>query len=115
MLLRQAGCKALAVALLSWDVASIFAQSEPKPLTVILGEEILAPSVSLFQLKEYLLRRVAKPPAPTSAQQWTTEGKQLRERLLKVAFSGWPEEWVNSSPKLGDLGIIKGGVGYRMR
>ncbi|HEU0005109.1 MAG TPA: hypothetical protein VFS12_03865, partial [Terriglobia bacterium] len=87
----------------------------PKPLSVVLGEEILAPPVSLFQLKDYLLKRVAQPPAPTSAQEWTTEAKQLRERLLKVAFNGWPNEWVNSSPKFEDLGIMKSGSGYRMR
>ena len=115
MLLRKAGCTALVVGLLSCDIASILAQSEPRPLAAVLGEEILAPSVSLFQLKEYLLKRVAKPPAPTSGQQWTTESKQVRERLLKVAFSGWPSEWVNSSPKFEDLGIIKSGTGYRMR
>jgi dienelactone hydrolase len=115
MRLRKAGIKSFVVVLLGCNVASVFAQSEPKPLAAILGEEILAPGVSLFQLKEYLLKRVAKPPAPTSAQQWTTEARQLRERLLRVAFNGWPNEWVNSSPKFEDLGIIKGGVGFRMR
>src|SRR5690242_460167 len=94
MRLRKAGIKAFIVVLLGCNVASVFAQSEPKPLVAILGEEILAPGVSLFQLKEYLLKRVAKPPAPTSAQQWTTEARQLRERLLSVAFNGWPNEWV---------------------
>ena len=107
--------KALVAVLLGCNVASVFGQSEPKPLAAILGEEILAPPAALFQLKEYLLRRVARPPAPTSAQQWTTEAKQLRERLLKVAFKGWPDEWVNSSPKFEDLGLIKGDTGYRMR
>jgi dienelactone hydrolase len=93
----------------------VLAQSEPKPLAAVLGEEILAPGVALFQVEEYLLKRIAKPPSPTSAQQWTAEAKQLRERLLKVAFNGWPNEWVNSSPRVEDLGLIPGGTGYRMR
>jgi len=115
MLLRKAGWKTLVVALLCYDGAFLFGQSEPRPLAVVLGEEILAPPVALFQLKEYLLKRVAKPPASTSAQHWTTEAKRLRERLLRVAFKGWPNEWVNSSPKFEDLGFIKAGTGYRIR
>src|SRR5262245_1392165 len=115
MRFRIAVYYALSILLTSFSSASLFGQSEPRPLGVVLGEEIVAPPAALFQLKEYLLTRVAKPPSPSSALQWTTEAKQLRERALKVAFSGWPDEWVNSSPKFEDLGIIQGGTGYRMR
>lgn len=48
-----------------------FAQSESEPVGAVLGEEIVSPSVSLFQLKQFLLKRIAKPPMPTSAQSWT--------------------------------------------
>ena len=93
-----------------------FAQSEPRQATVVLSEEILSPNVSLFQMKQYLLKRIAKPPAPTSAQQWTAEAKRLREHLLKdVVFHGWPQEWVTASPKFEDLGLIDSGKGYRTR
>jgi len=111
MLLRNA----LVVVLLSWNVASMFGQSEPRPLAAVLGEEIVPPPASLLQLKEYLLKRIAEPPAPTSAQQWTAEAKKIRERLLNVAFNGWPQDWVGSSPQFEDLGYIKAGQGYRMR
>src|SRR3990172_7261580 len=93
-----------------------FAQSEPRQATVVLAEEILSPNVSLFQMKQYLLKRIAKPPAPTSAQQWTAEAKRLREHLLKdVVFHGWPQEWVTASPKFEDLGLTDSGKGYRKR
>lgn len=61
------------------------------------------------------MKRVAKPPSPSSAQQWTKEAKQLRERLLAVVFHGWPEEWVTAPPKFEDLGLVESGKGYRTR
>ncbi len=92
-----------------------FAQSESEPVGAVLGEEIVSPSVSLFQLKQFLLKRIAKPPMPTSAQSWNREAKQLRERLLAVVFHGWPEEWVKAPPKFEDLGLVESGKGYRTR
>jgi dienelactone hydrolase len=91
------------------------AQSDPEPMGVILGEEILSPGVSLFQLKEYLLKHIAKPPSPSSASQWTKDAKQLRERLLGVVFHGWPKDWVTAPPKFEDLGLLESGKGYRTR
>ena len=93
-----------------------WAQAEPEPVGVVLSEEIQSPQVSVFQLRQYLLRHVAKPPAPASAQQWTAESKRLREHLLKdVVFHGWPKVWVDAPPKFEDLGTIESGKGYRMR
>jgi len=92
-----------------------FAQSEPEQVGAVLGEETLSPNASLFQLKQYLLQRIAKPPMPSSVQQWNKEAKQLRERLLGVVFHGWPEEWVKAPPKFEDLGLIESGKGYRTR
>jgi hypothetical protein len=40
------------------------AQTEASYLRPILEDEILAPQVAVFQLRQYILRRVAKPPAP---------------------------------------------------
>ena len=98
------------------SVGRAFAQSEPRQATDVLSEEILSPNVSLFQMKQYLLKRIAKPPVPNSAQQWTAEAKRLREHLLKdIVFHGWPQEWVTASPKFEDLGLIDSGKGYRTR
>src|ERR1700682_414796 len=91
------------------------AQTEPHYLDDILKEEVLPQSVPLFQLRQYILNRVAKPPAPTSAAQWTSESKRIREQMVNdVVFHGWPKEWVNAAPKFEDLGVIPGN-GYQMR
>jgi hypothetical protein len=108
--------KILLVAVLGLLPSALFAQSEPRPVGAILSEPILSPEVSLFQLRQYLLSRVAKPPAPASAQEWTTESRRLRERLLKdVVFHGWPQAWITAPPKFEDLGLMGSGNGYRMR
>jgi len=94
----------------------IFGQSEPAAISQVLGEEILAPSVAVQQIKSYILRHVAPPPTASSAQQWTEEAKRLRQHLLQdVVFHGWPVEWVNSTPKFEDLGVIETRRGYRLR
>ncbi len=93
-----------------------FGQSEPDAISQVLGEEILAPSVAVHQVKSYILSRVAPPPTVTSAQQWTEQAKRLRQHLLQdVVFHGWPNEWVNAPPKFEDLGVIETGQGYRLR
>ena len=94
----------------------VFGQSEPNEISQVLGEEILAPSVAVHQVKSYILSRVAPPPSATNAQQWTEQAKRLRQHLLQdVVFHGWPDEWVNASPKFEDLGVIETGQGYRLR
>lgn len=91
-------------------------QSEPDETRQILGEEILAPSVAVHQIKSYILSRVAPPPAATSAQQWAEQAKRLRQHLLQdVVFHGWPEAWVNSAPKFENVGVVETGQGYRLR
>ena len=109
--------KTLLIVFLCLVVApQVFAQSEAKPLGAILSEEIISPEVSLFQLRQYILSRVAKPPSPPSAQQWNMESKRLREHLLRdVVFHGWPQTWVNAPAKFEDLGLIESGKGYRVR
>ena len=90
-------------------------QSSPGQLAPVLSEEIQAPAVSVFQIKQYLLKKAAKPPAPASAEQWTAESKRLREHLLKdVVFHGWPQEWVNAPARFEETGTLAG-KGYRMR
>ena len=94
----------------------VFGQSEPEAINQVLGEEILTPSVARQQIKSYILSQVAPLPAASSAQQWTEEAKRLRQHLLQdVVFHGWPVQWVNSSPKFEDLGVIETGQGYRLR
>lgn len=92
------------------------AQSTPRDLQEVLGEEILAPSAALLQMKSFILSHVALPPVATSAAEWTEESKRLRRHLLQdVVFHGWPPEWVNSPSRFEDLGTIETHQGYRLR
>jgi dienelactone hydrolase len=110
-------CRLLCVPILLTALHSRIAvgQSSPSQLAPVLSEEIQPPAISVFQMKQYLLKRAAKPPAPASAEQWTAESKRLRDRLLKeVVFHGWPQEWVNAPPRFEETGVLAG-KGYRMR
>jgi len=91
------------------------AQTEPRYLEGILKDEVLPPSVALFQLRQYILNRVAKPPAPSSAEQWTSDSRRIRDQIVKdVVFHGWPKEWIDAAPKFEDLGVTPGN-GYNLR
>jgi dienelactone hydrolase len=92
-----------------------FAQAEPRDLSPILEQEILAPAVALRELRDHIVARVAKPPAPASAAQWTETSKRLRQRLLEeVVFHGWPKAWVEARPRFEETGVIEA-RGYRVR
>jgi dienelactone hydrolase len=91
-------------------------QSTPKQVNAVLDSRLQSPELVAFQLRQYLIDRIAKLPAPTSAEQWTATAQQVRKHLLeKVVFHGWPPEWISSSPKFEDLGPINAGEGHRMR
>ncbi len=93
----------------------LWGQAEAEYLQPILNQEILPSQVAVFQLKQYILNRVAKPPAPAGAEDWTAEAARLRKRLLNdVVFHGWPREWVEAPPKFEAVGVIPGN-GYRIR
>lgn len=95
--------------------APLVAQTEPRYLEGILKEPVLSPDVALFQLRQYILNRVAPVPKPASAAEWTAQANKVRADILRdVVYHGWPREWVESSPRFEDLGTIDGD-GYRMR
>src|SRR5262245_19738125 len=90
------------------------AQSVPRQLSAVLDSRLQTPDVVAFQLRKFLIDRVAKLQLPSNAEQWTARIQQLRKHLLDdVVFHGWPEEWAKSSPKFEDLGPISSGQGYR--
>ena len=98
--------------------ANAFAQSTPQQLQPILAQEIQAPAVAEFELRQYLSIKVPKLVVPPSADQWRAEAARMRKHLLEdVVFHGWPGEWVEAGPKAEDLGLIAvpKGRGYRMR
>lgn len=106
----------LALFLIPLAVSLARAQSEPEELNTILKDEILSPAVAEFQIRQYLVDRVAPPPrVPSSSQEWTSEAARLRHHFLEVAFHGWPREWVEAGPKFEEVGVIETGSGYRIR
>jgi len=91
------------------------AQAEASDLDAVLKEELLAPAVALHQLREHIVARVPKPPAPRSAAEWTDAAKALRQKLAsEVVFHGWPAEWVSAPPRFEETGVIEA-AGYRIR
>ena len=92
-----------------------FPQAEPDALAGVLREEILPPAVALHELREHILARVPKPPAPRTAAEWTEASKRMRQKLLaEVVFHGWPAEWVAAPPRFEETGVVEG-AGYRIR
>src|SRR5438034_10061536 len=75
----------------------VFGQSDPDEIGQVLGEEILAHSVAVHQVKSYILSRVAQPPTVTNAPQWTEEEQRLRKQLLTaVDLHGCPDDRYNT-------------------
>src|SRR5271157_3820990 len=95
---------------------SAFGQADPEMLKDVLGAENLPPAVSAFQVRQYILGRIASPPNPQSSEAWTAEAKRIREHVLRdVVFHGWPSDWVNSPPKFEEVAVIETGNGYKLR
>jgi dienelactone hydrolase len=91
------------------------AQSDTELLTPVLAQPMQTPDVTAYQLRQYLMGRVAPLPGPAGAAEWTAEAKRIRRHLLdEVVFHGWPAEWVNAPPKFEEAGVIEGN-GYRIR
>ncbi|HXI41083.1 MAG TPA: prolyl oligopeptidase family serine peptidase [Bryobacteraceae bacterium] len=90
-------------------------QSDAEQLTPILAQPIQTPDVTAYQLRQYLMGRMAPLPSAAGAAEWTAEAKRIRRHLLEdVVFHGWPAEWVNAPPKFEEAGEIEGN-GYRIR
>ncbi len=92
------------------------AQTLPRDVQPFLEQSLQEPGVVAFQLRQYLLKKVPKLPTPSTAEQWTTEARRLRQDILNnVVFHGWPREWIEAPLKVEDMGLIPAGPGYRMR
>ncbi len=91
------------------------AQANTDQLAAVLKQQIQTPDVVEFQLRQYLMKRVAPLPSPKSADEWTAESKRLRQHALELIFHGWPAEWVNAKPEFQDVGLIPSGSGYTLR
>ena len=95
---------------------SVWAQSSPEQIKVLLKDEIMSPAAAQFQIQQYLVEHAAKPPqVPVKAAEWTAEAARLRHHLLEdVVYHGWPKEWIASPPKFEEVKVIETGAGYRI-
>jgi len=101
--------------LLVFAAGTALAQTDAQYVEDLLKEEVLPPSVAMFQLRQYILNRVGKVPTPASAADWTAQSKHIREQIVNdVVFHGWPKEWVDAPPKFEEVSVVTGN-GYRMR
>lgn len=91
------------------------AQAETQAIAPILKDEILAPAVALRELRDHVVARVPKPPAPASAAEWGAWARRTRRTLLdEVVYHGWPREWVEARPRFEETGVLEA-PGYRVR
>jgi len=80
-----------------------------------LEQPLLPHDVLVYQLRHYLLSRIAQPPTPESAAKWTQDAEKIRAQLLQRMFHGWPQEWVSAKPKFEQVSVIETKKGYRIR
>lgn len=92
------------------------AQTTRESVEHILAREIQPTLVTAFQMQKFLMKRIPRLPAPTTASDWIAEEARLREHFLDgVAFHGWPKDYVISPPHFEDRGLVPTGKGYHLR
>ncbi|MGI8989250.1 MAG: alpha/beta hydrolase family protein [Bryobacteraceae bacterium] len=95
--------------------ATLSAQTTVLQVERLLEPALQTPEVVAYQLREYLDRKAPPLAAPSSAAQWSADGKRIRRHVLDdVVFHGWPREWIDAPLKAEDLGTIPSGSGYRI-
>ncbi len=115
--MKASGIRSIAciLTILLWLVPGIAAQGTDRYVRSALEKPLLPHDVLVYQLRLYLLHRIAQPPAPESAAAWSADAKQIRAQFLERIFHGWPKEWINAAPKFEAVGVIESGNGYRVR
>jgi cephalosporin-C deacetylase-like acetyl esterase len=98
----------------SLSTSSLVAQFTYQYVRPALEQPLLPHDVLIYQLRQYLLSRIAQPPTPKSAPAWAQDAKQIRTQFLQRIFHGWPQEWIYASPKFEEVGVIETGKGYRI-
>ena len=108
--------KFLSVLLLVLWASLAWAQGEMEDVRAVLKDQILAPAVAEFQIRQFIMNGVAPlPQVPATAREWTSTAAQIRHHLLNdVVYHGWPKEWVESAPKFEEVGVIETPYGYRI-
>lgn len=102
--------------LLACHAPLLKAQAIPETVAPLLEKPVQTQVVTAYQLQSYMMKRIAKPAVPATADQWTAEAKKYRKHVLEdIAFHGWPQEWIHSAPRFVQTEVIESGNGYRRR
>ena len=115
MRLHHSRSTALFLFMFLFSASSMFSQGTDHYVRPALEKPLLPHDVLVYQIRQYLLSRIAQPPTPKSAAEWTKESHQIRSQFMQRIFHGWPPEWVDASPKFEEVGVIETGKGYRIR
>src|SRR5690242_15064775 len=80
-------------------LADLEAQATPETVSPLLEKPVQVTGVTAYQLQRYMMKQVARPAVPETAEAWTREEESYRKHILEdVAFHGWPQEWIHSAP-----------------
>ena len=108
----------LSILVLGPMVAASLANAQAIADTVapLLEKPVQPTAVTAFQLQAYMMKHIAKPAVPATAAQWTAQAQQYRKHILEdLAFHGWPQEWIHSTPQFVQTDVIETSHGYRIR
>jgi hypothetical protein len=94
-------------------LSALHAQATGRMLKPLLEQHLQDSAVVAEQLRQFLLQRVPPLATPTTSQEWTTEANQIREHALSIVYHGWPQQWIDSTPKFEKVGVIER-PGYRI-
>jgi dienelactone hydrolase len=106
--------RTLVLLILLLPARSLVAQSTDRYVRPALEQPLLPHDVLVYQLRHYLLGRIAQPPAPRSAATWTQDAEKIRAQFLQRMFHGWPQAWIDAKPQFEEVGVIESGKGYRI-
>lgn len=94
----------------------VSAQAIADTVAPLLEKPVQPTAVTAFQLQSYMMKHIARPAVPATAAEWTAEAQKFRKHILEdLAFHGWPQEWIHSSPQFVQTEVIETTHGYRIR
>ena len=92
------------------------AQATRDAVAPLLEKEVQPKAVAAYQLQRYLMKNIPKPVVPATTERWNLEVQKLRKHILQdVVFHGWPQDWIDSSPRFEQTEVIETSHRYRLR
>ncbi len=101
------------LALILCTAGPLHAQATSSIVNPLLTQHLQSPSLVADQLRHFLLQRVPPLTLPADPKQWNSEEAKIRTHELSVIYHGWPQEWIDATPKFEQAGIIER-KGYRI-